>query len=137
MSNIDYPMMCDGRVTEIRGEKEAKMNEINDDEGIEENAYGIHYSRKKSERLGLRVKELEENIKDFEGAIRSWRIVEMVDKERIKELESERDSETRWAKQYFDQWEEAKARIKELEEEKKGMVRLTKEDMKKLGWIYT
>jgi len=35
---------------------------------------------------------------------------------KIKELESERDSETRWAKQYFDQWEEAKARIKELEE---------------------
>jgi len=33
----------------------------------------------------------------------------------VKELESERDSETRWAKQYFDQWEEAKARIKELE----------------------
>ena len=35
---------------------------------------------------------------------------------RIKELESERDSETRWAKQYFDQWEEAKVHIKELEE---------------------
>jgi len=35
---------------------------------------------------------------------------------RIKELESERDSETRWAKQYFDHWEEAKAHIRELEE---------------------
>ena len=28
-------------------------------------------------------------------------------------------------------------RIKELEREKKGMVRLTEEDMKKLGWSYT
>lgn len=27
-------------------------------------------------------------------------------------------------------------RIKELEREKKGMVRLTEEDMKKLGWSY-
>jgi len=33
--------------------------------------------------------------------------------------------------------EQAEARIKELEKERIGMVRLTKEDMKKLGWSYT
>jgi len=38
---------------------------------------------------------------------------------RVKELRSERDSETRWAKQYFDLWEEAKAYIKELVREGK------------------
>ena len=35
--------------------------------------------------------------------------------EKVKELESERDSETRWAKEYFDKWEKAEERVRELE----------------------
>ena len=36
--------------------------------------------------------------------------------EKVKELTVERDSETRWAKEYFNRWEQAESRIiKELE----------------------
>jgi len=50
--------------------------------------------------------------------------------ERIKELEDERE---RLSKLLI----EARMRIVELEEEKRWMVRLSKEDMKKLGWSST
>ena len=36
--------------------------------------------------------------------------------EKIRELTVERDSETRWAKEYFDKWEKAESRLKELQE---------------------
>ena len=98
MAYIDYPMMCSGRVTEM---EEAKMDEkatCNHDERFK----GVLFTTN-----GCLACELEKMVSEndkFEA--------------KIKELESERDSETRWAKQYaeayFDQWEEVKARIKEL-----------------------
>ena len=50
-----------------------------------------------------------------------WDILSQITQaeERMKELESERDSETHWAKEYFDKWEKAEERVRELEKRQK------------------
>ena len=65
-------------------------------------------------------------------------------KERVRELEGQlnalkfdlEDSRL-WSRKRAERIQELEDVIKRLEEEKIGMVRLTKEDMKKLGWSYT
>ncbi len=51
-----------------------------------------------------------------EHADKLGEIITEQNKKRL-ELEAEKDSETRWAKEYFDKWKVAEVRIKELEVE--------------------
>jgi chromosome segregation ATPase len=52
--------------------------------------------------------------------------------EKVKELEAELDSETGWAKEYFDKWEKEEARVKELE----ALPRFGEQEIKRLEQSY-
>ena len=67
-----------------------------------------------ADKYAMRITKAESHLNDNTSPIELLSLVEQLS-ERIKELESERDSETRWAKEYFDKWEKAEEKVKELE----------------------
>jgi len=102
-----------------------KLEEQNEKLRMVDTRHGV----KLVDRLGMaenKVKELERELKlailhdrqpyptadAYEKVCKALHAKE----KRIEELGSERDSETRWAKQYFEQLEQSQKRVKKLEE---------------------